>query len=33
MGTKVGVDSVVCIQMAQRNIQLQADVKTKLNLL
>jgi hypothetical protein len=33
MGIKVGVDSVVRIQIAQRNIQLQADVKTELNLL
>jgi hypothetical protein len=33
MGIKVGVDIVVCIHMAQRNIQWQAGVKTELNLL
>jgi hypothetical protein len=32
MGIKVGVDIVVYVYLAQRNIQQQADVKTELNL-
>jgi len=32
MGVKVGVEIVVYVYLAQRNIQQQADVKTELNL-